>query len=454
MSPPALQLIGRADELGLVDQAMRQLQAGEPAAQWIVALNGEIGMGKSALLRALAERWAASPLVEAVLVDCAAHGGEVGLDEAKRSFLAQCQAGARPGSPLHQVVSLLERSEPGDEHALTEGLARIFEKVRPSDPPLLLLLDSCGRSTAGLMAWVERLVLRPLLPTGRMLVVAASRAPISWHSHELRERTLQRSLRPLSRGEIDQLAGDGELGELVYGLSYGHPLAASVALERAAAQGGASWLRANQAEVAGAAVAAILARVEPPLSPEHEQLVRVMALLRAYDAVILDQVARPLVPALAGYNQLRFLQVIKRLAGSGLAALNEAARTWGLSRPIRMVIARAAELRDPRQYAAAREHVLYFYTQSLAEGGGDAEFYLIEMVYQQLQRPEAAPAWYAEIPQRFGQSVRKAFAPGAAGAELAALRQRIEADLELQVALEARGLTLAGLLAALDECTR
>lgn len=352
------QLIGRAKELTVVEQRLSQIRRGEPPAEWVISIVGTVGMGKTALLRELKARGAAEPGAEAVAVDL---GGSPDLLAAQRSFLDQCLSATRPGSPLQQIAALLAGAGPQpDEHALTEPIARIFERATPADPALLLLLDSCERAPEGLIAWVERVVLQPLLHTRRTLVVAAGRAPLRWHRYETRQRTLHHHLSALSREEVDALSGGPELGQVIAGLSFGHPLAASVALGRLAGQA-APWAATQQAAAAAAVVAAIFGRIDPPLTPAQQELVQVLALLRAYEPRILEQIAPRLAPTLRGYNKLHFIQALRPIPHTGLVDWNEPANTWVINPTIRSILCRAAELADPAAYAEARALVERLY---------------------------------------------------------------------------------------------
>ncbi|MGN9818668.1 helix-turn-helix transcriptional regulator [Streptomyces sp. SD11] len=216
--------VGRADELGVLNDALARAAAGEPQA---LLLGGEAGVGKTRLI----EEFAAGACREGAVV---AVGGcvEIGADglpfapfstalRALRRHLPDALAAAAAGQEEELARLLPELGENTRGRHDEDGMARLFElTVRllervAADRPVVVLLEDlhwADASTRHLLAYLFR-----TLRSGHLLVVATYRADDIHRRHPLRPllaeldrlRTVRRiELRRFTRAEVGrQIAG-------------------------------------------------------------------------------------------------------------------------------------------------------------------------------------------------------------------------------------------------------
>ncbi|WP_307544395.1 helix-turn-helix transcriptional regulator [Streptomyces sp. V3I8] len=185
--------VGRADELGVLNDALARAAAGEPQA---LLLGGEAGVGKTRLI----EEFAAGACREGAVV---AVGGcvEIGADglpfapfssalRALRRHLPGELAAASAGQEEELARLLPELGESPRGRHDEDGTARLFElTVRllervAADRPVVVLLEDlhwADASTRHLLAYLFR-----TLRSGRLLVVATYRADDIHRRHPLR----------------------------------------------------------------------------------------------------------------------------------------------------------------------------------------------------------------------------------------------------------------------------
>jgi hypothetical protein len=195
---------------GLIDLLRAQLmQPGLDLRGRLPLLNlvGAPGMGKSYLLRQIAERIA--PACPVVRIDFADTATTWAAGSAALAPLLPAD-GPSPNTPALGALRL-------------SIAARLPDVVRP-EQPWLLLLDGLD----DLEQWltVQRTLIKPVAERTPALVLLASRAPLSWHFWELRERCRPVTLPQLVLDEtlaIASQAARAPLGPPLHDLSLGHP---------------------------------------------------------------------------------------------------------------------------------------------------------------------------------------------------------------------------------------
>ncbi|MCX5560962.1 helix-turn-helix transcriptional regulator [Streptomyces sp. NBC_00038] len=217
--------VGRADELGVLHDALARATAGEPQA---LLLGGEAGVGKTRLI----EEFATAAGREGAVVVC---GGcvEIGADglpfapfstalRGMRRLLPDELAAAAAGQEEELARLLPELGEAGQGRRYEEeGMARLFELTArllervAADRTVVVALEDlhwADASTRHLLAYLFR-----TLRSGRLVVVATYRADDIHRRHPLRPllaeldrlRTVRRiELGRFSRAEVGrQIAG-------------------------------------------------------------------------------------------------------------------------------------------------------------------------------------------------------------------------------------------------------
>ncbi len=216
--------VGRADEMGELNDALARAAAGEPQA---LLLGGEAGVGKTRLL----EEFATAATRAGAVFAC---GGcvEIGADglpfapfstalRALRRQLPDELAAAAAGQEEELARLLPELGETSGRRYEEEGMARLFELTArllervAADRTVVVALEDlhwADASTRHLLAYLFR-----TLRSGRLVVVASYRADDIHRRHPLRPllaeldrlRTVRRiELSRLSRAEVGrQIAG-------------------------------------------------------------------------------------------------------------------------------------------------------------------------------------------------------------------------------------------------------
>ncbi|MEU6275601.1 AAA family ATPase [Streptomyces populi] len=218
--------VGRADELGVLNDALSRAAAGEPQA---LLLGGEAGVGKTRFL----EEFSASATREGAVVAC---GGcvEIGADglpfapfstalRALRRTLPDELAAAAAGQEeeLARLLPELARTTRGRQYE-EDGMARLFELTArllervAADRTVVVVLEDlhwADASTRHLLAYLFR-----TLRSGRLVVIATYRADDIHRRHPLRpllaELDRLRTVRRIDLGRLDR----AEVGRQIAGI--------------------------------------------------------------------------------------------------------------------------------------------------------------------------------------------------------------------------------------------
>jgi DNA-binding CsgD family transcriptional regulator/tetratricopeptide (TPR) repeat protein len=228
--------VGRADELGVLNDALARAAAGEPQA---LLLGGEAGVGKTRLL----EEFAAAAGREGAVVAC---GGcvEIGADglpfapfstalRALRRRLPDELAAAAAGQEeeLARLLPELAEATRGRRYD-EEGMARLFELTArllervAADRTVVVALEDlhwADASTRHLLAYLFR-----TLRSGRLVVIASYRADDIHRRHPLRPLLAELDrLRTVRRIELGRFTR-AEVGRQIAGILAHEPDPAQV----------------------------------------------------------------------------------------------------------------------------------------------------------------------------------------------------------------------------------
>jgi len=403
--------VGRAAELELLDAAL----AAEEPPFGVLHVHGPGGVGKSALLRAFADRAAAAGATPA-LVD----GRD--LEPSPDGFLtafarALGQDGASPD---------------------------LRAAVRP-----VLLVDAYER-LAPLDRWLRERLL-PELPAGSFAVLAG-RAPPSadWRADpswgELLRSVSLRNLPPEDGAALLAAAAvPTALHARALALTYGHPLGLSLVADLLRQEPGADL----DAEVPPDVVQALLQRfLEEVPSPAHRRAVEVAAHVRVTTESLLREVMGER-DAHELFGWLRGLSFIER-AADGLVPHDLA----------RDVIDADLRWRDPAGYTALHLRVRELMLGRLRAGSPeDRRRAPFDMIFMHRNNPLVRPFWdWATMGQAYAEPARPgdregilAMTAGHEGGESAAIAARwLERQPDAFLAFRSGPGTLIGFMAYLD----
>ena len=339
-------LVGRQDELALVDDALARIEAGGSA---LLAVSGEPGIGKSRLLAELAAR--ADEQGRLVL---AGRASELerdlpywifvdALDEYLRALdpARVAEADERSGGELARIFPSVATRSAGEPAAVLDERYRAHRAVRElleelaGATPLVLLLDDLHWADPASLDLVGALLRRP--PRGGVLVALALRTPqaptrlTTALDGAYRAGTLLRAeLAPLGETEAEELLGPEvapALTRALYEESGGNPfyLEQLARATGAGARAGAALL-ADEADVPRAVAAA--------LADELAGLTDAARTLLEAGSVVGDPFELEYAAAAAGVGEPEALAALDELLAQGVVRRTDAPRRFRFRHPL------------------------------------------------------------------------------------------------------------------------
>lgn len=300
--------------------------------QPLLNLVGPPGIGKSHTLRQLFDRVAPQSAVAA-------------LDFA---WPASTWAASAPA-----LADLLPPDGPTPAHpdlaALPLHLAWSLPPNRRPGDPWLLLLDGLD----DLKHWpaLQRALIKPVAERCPALVVVASRAPVTWHFWELRDRCRTVALPRLALEETVNIARDAArapLGRPLHDLALGHPAAVETLLRH--------FTAAPPPDLPEARIDA--------LSEPTRRVVGVIGLLRAVHVPTMQRLLARFLPgwdALLAAAPRRLDEVLRELKAHGYLHYSRD-HSWIISPALRRAVAEALERHLPERAAAVAAELEAIYS--------------------------------------------------------------------------------------------
>ena len=343
------QLVGRSDELDVLEHALTELDEGRSTA---IELVGEPGIGKTRLLAELADRAdARGHLVLAgsaselerdlpfwVFVDALDEYAE-GL-EPHRLGLLDDQSLAELA---HVLPSLSEHAAGGppvlrDERYRTHRAVRELLAVLGDSKPLVLILDDLHWSDSGSVELVGALLRRP--PAAAVLLALAlrprqtpTRLAATFERAHRAGKLVRVELAALSLEESRELLGgdtDGSVASALHDESGGNPFYLEQ-LARSVDRQGSTIPRSEDATLAGVQVPAAVAA---SLSEELELLSDAARLVLQGAAVAGDPFEPELVAAAAGINETDAIEPLDELLRTDLIRPTDVPRRFRFRHPL------------------------------------------------------------------------------------------------------------------------
>lgn len=305
--------------------------------QPLLNLVGPPGIGKSHTLRGLFERLAPAHAVAAL-----------DFARAESSWAASAPA----------LADLLPPDGPAPAHPDLAGLPlRLACAIPPGHrpgAPWLLLLDGLD----DLKHWpaLQRALIKPVAERSLALVVVATRAPVTWHFWELRDRCRTVALPRLELEETVGIARDAArapLGRPLHDLALGHPAAVEGLLRHFTVAPPAD-LPAPQIELLG---------------ERTRRVVGVVGLMRAVHVPTMQRLLRRFLPGWAAAEAAdpRALDgVLRELKAHGQLVYSRGHR-WIISPALRRAVEEAMGRHRPERLAAITRELAAIYFEQ-AEG--------------------------------------------------------------------------------------
>ncbi|MEA3396459.1 MAG: hypothetical protein U9R05_03255 [Chloroflexota bacterium] len=337
------EFVNRAEELALIRKSIEQIGEGQAIDQPIVHFYGAPRIGKTWLLRHLAEQYKSPippslPPTIVILVDCQTIAGAADVQSA---LLQACK------------VEIEEASEAQDLPTLVE----VF-KTLATQAVFLFLLDTAEVLQDKDFGWLETKILEPLVLTGRALIVVAGRAKAPrWRHFEMKRRVRYWTIRPFDLGmTVKQLRKIGLVTSAakIYSYTHGHPYASRRLAEIPDPQKKAKVLQALEP------VEAELLRHVPP---DRSDLVRRIAVLRHFNIGTLRAFLSRLMGTVYAKKSDAFYT---DLLGEGLGNpdwlfWDQQSRSYVFAPAVRHVLLARLRLADPWLYQESHSAALNLY---------------------------------------------------------------------------------------------
>lgn len=469
----ARNFVNRTQELGIVADLLGEPKA-EPTAIETMAKDclanfyGVPGIGKTALLAQIYTLYRHHLTLLTIVIDLRtlseqsiALKANSDLHRAKIHFIRtvaqsiQTKKLVRNTSTLRQLKNLSANS---DDQAIDQAMATIVAMLSGLNKLVMLLLDSWEYAPEAMLAWVERLLLLPLIRSERIFCFLGSQVALRWRQFEVRRRVQAHELHPLGVSDTSAQIGCGEeLQNLVFELTAGLPLANEIVheyLERNPAT--AEWLTEHREVIARNIIAETQERVVTGMPEEIKPIFRILSLFREFDVNTL-QIILPQFLDMSGRSQSALLQAIKQLLATRLVNWNDTLRAYQIDPTIRKIFARALAWEKPELHTSIHAAALAYYEDLVREVPSNRHVYICEYFYHLLYidhadsyNDDTLKAQFESMIRRYYISPDESYADTAA---LAQLRGLIENDEELKQALVMRQFSETLLCEALDEAT-
>lgn len=436
---------GRSAELDQVLNLVAGLRVGAVPKKCLFNIFGVNGIGKSAFLRALAQRLAGEPGLRTITLTLPPlpPSQKAPTLELKQAVLRQL-AGADPAS----------WADPLTDAAADEAIATLAAQLVERGTPVMLLIESEARSAPATFGWLERGLLLPLVRGERAGAVITSRSPLRWREFDTRRRTETVTFAPLGLAETAAQLGLGEAAaaavqRLTAGLPLANELARTILTEQ---PDPLAWDDATQAELSRRVVAAIYERVEPGLTPDLRCALEVLSVVREF--------AMPLLQSLLTYcdehSQARSqdfqLFIIRQLQELNLVRWDQNGLAYRVAPALRPLFAETLRRTDAGRYKAIQRTASTYYRRMLDEVLISRHVHVVELLWHTITSEEGQDTPPVEL---LRELVRGYLAsPDGRHIDqeaLAALRAHLAATPDLPDLLRQRGSSIDELIAALDE---
>jgi DNA-binding SARP family transcriptional activator len=280
----SVRLLGRTDELGTLERAVRRAFGGSFA---LALIEAEAGLGKTRLLDELATSLVGVRAGRASCSELERHLPYVPLAAALRDALTRAELTAPHRGALRKIVPELTTADPPAELTEIEVLEALVD-VLADHAPLVLLLDDlqwADRATVTALSYLQRR--GAAIPAALVATIRTEDAPLDHFARGLRPDTIVR-LSPLTPADVAPLAVPD-----LYEATGGNPRFVAAAVT----SGSYGEFPATLAETLlarcrseGAAAYSVLlaaAALEQPFDPEP-----LAALLRADVAELIEELER------------------------------------------------------------------------------------------------------------------------------------------------------------------
>jgi hypothetical protein len=277
--------VERADIIGTVGKRLQNIKSKHPVDHPILNIHGISGMGKSWLIKKLAEEFRSKYAVVRLSFDVA--------DKRDNRILSWREIITH----LRRIPALedlpIDVSAEGRSNLPSEG--GVIHEIREllfDQGPVLLLLDAMDDLAD--WKWVQEQIIKPLLEERQALVICTSQSPLFWHFWEVREQCEQILLPPLTLEETRAWLAKSRrelLAEAAHKLTQGYPLMLSklIALLKQANKHDSDEQDDSEINL-----------FQYEFSPEVEKVLLTIGVMRRIEIPLMEQVLQKFLPE---YNE-------------------------------------------------------------------------------------------------------------------------------------------------------
>ncbi len=404
--------VNRLDERGEFSSALERIRVLGSVFQTIYEWYGSPGIGKSELLKLLAEECHIASVPYALInfktkPELQADAPTRGREEVNATGLIQGLLEGFGGLESKKVQDAIAdyRSFSTDDKDIKQrqlkhsDMARAFVQfvgeVSKRDP-VVLLFDETEFADQDLVTWLEEWVLNPLIQNGKCLIVWAGRRPQRWKRFEVRRRLRCQELKPFDNDDTVKLFKKNstfpleKFSEPVRRLTLGHPFADVVALRQLdylAKEGKIppldqfSSIETNLID--GLVQEFVEAYAFKYVSNELATACRMLALVRQFDVIMLREILTKTLPSFAKYQREEFGGVLSSLRATQLVWWDDRRKGYALDHTLRHILGENIRRHQPDLYAQVNQIAIEIYRDWIKNAGDNRGVYIVEELYQQ-----------------------------------------------------------------------
>lgn len=422
----------------------------------VVNIYGAPGIGKSALLRKLERDWQAETR-SVFFIDLHEKGFQTEATQQKIRFCQQIltqlpDPDESRVAALQQQLVQLDAQHDERLDALGEELVALM-KQRKEQRIMLLLIDACEQASDAFFAWLERRIMLPIIhdpqeQQTRALCLMASQLLLRWRQHNVRRRVEVQQLVPLSAKATTKLidytingqpADESDtpydpdpsiiaLGQQLYGLTFGHPLATRAALEHLDLQKQPEelhqWIEEHRLGVSREIVQRLRKHATLSLPAfqaqqrsvphttawEGWQILEALSILREFEVNSMRVVLGTYNATYRDTSQSMLLIYIRELLETRFAIWNSELRAYQVAAPIRRIIAYHLAIHNEKLYVDLRKQAKDYYHHQIKTVMNNRHVYILEYFFQSLSQPETVAISLEGVQQDLAHFLQRYYA--------------------------------------------
>jgi hypothetical protein len=444
--PSARHFVNRLKELATIKRSVTDSHPGASAQECVTNFYGVPGIGKSALLAHIYQLYKHDLALLTIVIDLKALSESVepfDLRHAKVQFIHELAQSIWPKNrPLEAPQSITDIGIASDDDAIEQAMSTLVVALSGFDKLIMLLIDSWEYAPEAMLAWVERLLLLPLVRKEQLVCLLGSQVALRWRQFEVRRRVQPYELAPLAAdASKDQIGCAADLEHMIFEITAGLPLANEIVHAYLADQPtSVEWLLEHREQLARMITAETQRRVVNGMPEEIKPIFNILSLFREFDVHTLQTILPQFLSDFKSRSQSNLLQAVKQMVATRLVNWNDTLRAYQIDPTIRKIFARAQEWGDPQLYQAIRAAALKYYSELLGEVPSNRHVYLLELLYHRLYKAPAGSYNNDELQAEFKELLRDYYTSRnsdyADTYALGQLQQLLQQDQELEQALE------------------